>query len=246
MTLFEAVVLGIIQGLTEFLPISSSGHLVIVESLMGNGGQDATFEIFLHFGTFLSICIVFRRELAAIARSILRCISMTGSPDRLRSAFHSDSSMRLAAALLIGTIPAGIIGVVWAGSLEAFFSEPRSALWFLLVTGFILLSTRWAREKDKPVTLVNSILLGLAQVLAVLPGISRSGITISAALHLGISRIEAARFSFLLALPAILGATVLKGLSFLSGVGTAGAGFASGSRNGFRFHNWVRIDTCTS
>ncbi len=217
-TTLEAVLLGIVQGLTEFLPISSSGHLVVIESIMGRGGRDATFEIFLHFGTLLAVCIFFRSVLLDMMYVTARNLPLVIKPRRFLRATTREPSLALLVAICFGTIPAGVVGLAWGDRLEALFDEPRIASVFLLVTACILLSTKWSTDRGKHVSPLSSFIIGLAQAFAILPGISRSGATITAALHMGISREEGARFSFLLALPAILGAVVLKSASLLSGL----------------------------
>lgn len=218
MTVLEAVFLGIVQGLTEFLPVSSSGHLVLFESILGRKGGDATFEIFLHFGTLLAVCIVFRKELSGMLRMAVENAPLLAAPRSLIRRAGAEPSFMLLAAILCGTIPAGLVGIIWGSEIESLFNQPRTAMSFLFVTAAILYSTRWSRDRGKSVSIGKSFVIGLAQALAILPGISRSGTTISAALHLGISRVEAARFSFLLSVPAILGATVLKSPSLFSGL----------------------------
>jgi undecaprenyl-diphosphatase len=196
MTYLEAAILGVIQGLTEFLPVSSSGHLVLAEALLGVHPPGVTFEVVVHLGTLLAVLVYFRSRIIELVRSVF------------------DSKMKKSRAflgyLILGTIPAGVIGVAFRGFFEAAFDSPVMAAVMLLVTGLILLSTRFAPKKKQPTTALRAFLIGLGQAVAILPGISRSGSTISAGLLLGVKPAEAAEFSFLLAVPAIGGAAVLS------------------------------------
>lgn len=196
MSYLDAVILGIIQGLTEFLPVSSSGHLVLAEALLGVKQPGVSFEILLHLGTLLAVLIYFRER---IGRMIL-------------SLFNSElkTERRWILYIIIGTIPAGLVGYTLDDFFEQAFSKPILAAAMLIVTGLILLSTKLVRKREKTLTPVSSILIGIGQAMAIMPGISRSGTTISAGLLLGIKPAEAAEFSFLLSIPAIGGAVVLK------------------------------------
>lgn len=196
----ESVLLGLLQGLTEFLPVSSSGHLVLAQSLIPGFEQPGVlFDTLLHGGTLLAVVVYFRRDVQAILASLLP----GGDPSRRRMA------LLLAAA----TVPTGLIGVVFKAPLEALFHAPRSAAAMLLVTGALL----WASEVlARPrmglegLGYGRALAVGTAQGLAIVPGISRSGATIAAGTLLGIRGEDAARFSFLLSVPAILGAVVLQ------------------------------------
>jgi undecaprenyl-diphosphatase len=192
----HAALLGLLQGLTEFLPVSSSGHLVLGRSLLDVHTPGADFEVFAHAGTLLAILVHYRTDLVAMA----------GSAVRLRR----DGPGRLLLLVLLASIPAAVVGLTLADPVEALFARPALAAGMLLVTGLVLLSTRLARAGGERVRAPSAIAIGLAQALAILPGISRSGSTIAAGLHAGVDRDRAARFSFLLAVPALLGAAVLK------------------------------------
>lgn len=196
MDYFEAILLGLIQGLTEFLPVSSSGHLVLSEHLLGASIPGILFELVVHFGTLLSVLVFFRKKLLLLLRSLFD---------------HSLGDERKMILLLgLGTIPAAIFGVLFEESIENAFGSPQLTSVMLVVTGLILLSTALVKPGEKDVGRVNSILIGVAQALAIFPGISRSGSTISAGLFLGIKPVIAAEFSFLLSIPVILGAIVFK------------------------------------
>ncbi len=207
MSLLEAVILGIVQGLTEFLPVSSSGHLVLGEFLLKVKFDDISFEVFLHFGTFLSVIIVFRRIIKTMLKGIwLKAKSnFTG-----KMASAEDEGWRLFWLILVGSIPAGILGVFFEDYVELCFSSVTLVSLMLLFTGMVLFLTQFFSAARRKVTFSDAFVVGLAQALAMLPGISRSGLTISAGIFKGIERSKAAEFSFLLSLPAIFGASLIK------------------------------------
>lgn len=209
MSIFDAIILGILQGLTEFLPISSSGHLVLVEELLHISHEtDIVFEVFVHFGTLISVVIMFWKEIKLIVLSFLGAII---KPSSIKHLYKNDDYFRLAVFIIIGCIPAGLVGVLFEKEIEFLFADPKFVSVMLLITGLILYLTKFANPKDDAkVGLPSTIVIGIAQAVAIIPGISRSGITISSALFAGVSRENSAKFSFLLALPVIFGATVLK------------------------------------
>jgi undecaprenyl-diphosphatase len=193
------IVLGFVQGLTEFLPVSSSGHLVIVPASLGWEEPPLGLTVMLHLGTLLALFVYFRSELIGLTLGLLG-----RGPD-------PGAARRMVGYLVIGTVPAVIAGVALGEFFEDAFARPYESCIELVITGFILLAVerlgeRAARaELDVP----RAAGIGVAQALAILPGISRSGATIGAGLWFGMTREEATRFSFLLAVPAILGAGVL-------------------------------------
>ena len=193
----QALVLGIVQGLTEFLPISSSAHLVLTETLLGLKMPGVSFEVWLHFGTLVAVLIYFRAELLAMATAVLQPSSGEASD---RTLFWS---------LVIGTVPAVLIGFTLKSAIEVVFASPRFAAAMLLVTGIILLLSVLARNRNRPVSILRGLLIGVAQAIAILPGISRSGSTISMGMFLGMEPAGTAQFSFLLSIPAIGGAFIL-------------------------------------
>ncbi len=209
MNLFDAILLGILQGLTEFLPISSSGHLVLGQELLKIAQtNDITFEVFVHFGTFLSVVFMFWRDLFLIFQSVFKGIT---NPLKIPELYKSDDYFRLAVFIIIGSIPAGVVGILFSDEIGLLFNDPKFVAVMLLITGLILYLTKFTNPKDNiKVGFFSAILIGLAQAVAIVPGISRSGITISTALYSGVSREYSAKFSFLLALPAIFGATILE------------------------------------
>ena len=192
MSIFEAFILGLVQGLTEFLPISSSGHLVIFQSILGVKISGNQFEILVHLGTLMSVILVFRDELKNILTSL-----------------HSMQTKNFILYIILGTAPAVIIGIGFKDFFMELFDDQYAVGIALIFTGSFLIITFFISASDEPYSLKNSFLIGLAQALAIIPGISRSGMTISTALILGISPKRAARFSFILAIPVISGATLI-------------------------------------
>ena len=223
MSILDAIILGLIQGLTEFLPVSSSGHLVISEQLLGlRANQDIVFEVFVHFGTVLSILTIYYRDAIGLTRSAVRGLL---HPGQVRELYKGDESFRMVVQILISAIPAGIVGILFEDDITSAFTDPKLVATMLIVTGLILFLTRLFRTKQtRPYTLVIAFFVGCAQALAILPGISRSGSTISMAMYWKVSPQEAARFSFLMSVPVILGATLLKVLDLLAAGGTSEGG----------------------
>ncbi len=208
MTYIESIILAILQGLTEFLPISSSGHLVLAEHLLGVKKSGIDFEVFVHFGTMLSVVLIFWKDIFEILRSFFAKIFQFG---RLKENFKSDANFKTSILIIWASIPAGVAGVLFEEKIELAFQNPKLTSLFLIITGIILFSTRFAKNKpEKDFGLASSFFVGVAQAFAILPGISRSGTTISAGMLAGINGVKSARFSFLLSLPAIFGATLLK------------------------------------
>ena len=212
LSILKAVILGAIQGATEFLPVSSSGHLVIAQNLLGvelEGGGLLAFDVCLHFGTLLAVLVFFRREVGQIISSYFRAVS----DERPSVGFSVREARRIGLYIIIGTIPAAIAGPLLNDFFEGLVSNAISAAFMLLITGAILWGTRWVEDGVRGVMQtgwVRALLIGCAQALAIIPGISRSGSTIAGGIYLGIDRDLAARFAFLLAVPAIAGATVFK------------------------------------
>ncbi len=195
MTFLQAALLGLVQGLSEFLPVSSSGHLVLGQALMGVQPGDLVFEVTVHFGTLLAVLTVLRER---IWRLVTGCIR------------RDPASLRMLLLLLLGTVPAGVVGIWFEDFLELVFHSPTVAAGCLVATGVVLWSTRFVSGRRREIGVGDALLIGLAQAVAILPGISRSGLTISAGLWRGVEGREAASFSFMLSIPVILGATALK------------------------------------
>jgi len=196
-TVWEAVILGFVQGVTEFLPVSSSGHLVIAQSLMGTVAQGVLFEVCVHVATLLSILIVYRARIGKL---------VTGVVERDRQA------LAYVGVLVAATVPIVAVGGLATEQIESLFEAPMVSGVALLVTGVALWSSRRAITRgaiERP-ALTAAVLIGVAQVSALVPGMSRSGVTVVAALWLGVCTEEAAVFSFLMAVPVIAGAGVLQ------------------------------------
>lgn len=203
MNFVEALILGIIQGLTEFLPVSSSGHLELGTYFLGVQSEDnLLFSIILHGATACSTVVVFRRDIVEIFLGIFK--------------FEWNESTQFAAKIILSMIPVGIVGVFFEDQVEAFFGGNILLVGaMLLITALLLAFTYFNKKNEGHVTFLNAIVIGLSQAIAIMPGISRSGATISTALLLGVDKAKAARFSFLMVLPPILGAMLLKTKDFL-------------------------------
>ena len=214
MNILQALWLGVLQGVTEFLPISSSGHLVLGKAILGVHTEGVAYEVFVHFGTFLAILTVFWSDIWKIVVAVGHALRHP-SPDNWSLRYREDPFFRVGILILLGTIPIVVVGVLFEHEIEAAFSNPLVVSLALIVTGSLLLGTRWIRPQDTRFGVVRAFVIGIAQAFAILPGISRSGTTIAAAMYIGAERSEAARFSFLLVLPAILGATMLEGVELL-------------------------------
>lgn len=200
MTIIESIILGAIQGLTEFLPVSSSGHLVLSQKILNINQPGNAFEVLVHLGTLLSVIVVFYEDL----KSILFSIKMK-------------ETQSFIIFIIIGTVPAIIIGLGFKDIFDSLFDNIKAVGFALLFTGAILVSSLKLTYSDKNLTWQKSLIIGCMQALAIIPGISRSGITICMGLFLGLSSKKAARLSFLLAIPVISGAGLLTALDVDSG-----------------------------
>ena len=200
MNWLQALILGIVQGFTEFLPISSSGHLVLVQAILGIEQPGNEFEILVHLGTLASVVVVFLDDIKSLLLSLT-----------------SKKTQSFIIFVLVGSIPAVGIGLGFKDILKALFDNIASVSGALIFTGLILYCSSFVKQGDKEHSIITSILIGCAQAVAIIPGVSRSGMTICAALFLGLSPKEAARFSFLLAIPAISGAGFLTVLDVSGG-----------------------------
>lgn len=215
----DAVVLGILQGLTEFLPVSSSGHLVLGKALLGIAEQGITFEVFVHFGTLGAVLTIFRKDVYNLITSFFVILKTVWSKEQITDRYRNDANVRLVIYILVATLPAVVVGLLFESQIETAFSSPRLVGVTLIITAALLLLSLIPAKKFKPLSFGNTLVMGFAQALAILPGISRSGSTISIGLVQKVSGDDAARFSFLLAVPAILGATILKvGDLFVTGI----------------------------
>ena len=215
MSILEAILLGIVQGLTEFLPISSSGHLILVPwaqdytFLRDNASFNKTFDVALHLGTLIGVVYYFRRELWEVVLGFLRTV---------RARTIEDTEGRLAWVLIVGTIPAVVVGGLGEDWIDDHLGEPWMIGIQLIVFGLLLgAADRLPQRKEVDgVTVREGLVIGVAQALALAPGTSRSGITITAGRFLGLTRDAAARISFLLLVPATAGAVALKGYQAIS------------------------------
>jgi len=198
MTWIEALILGIIQGLTEFLPVSSSGHLEIGSVLLGvQSSENLLFAVIVHAATALSTIVVFRNDILEILKGLLQ--------------FKWNESWDFAIKIIISMIPVGIVGVFFEDEITAMFTGNLYLVGsMLLVTSALLFFTHFKKDNDKSVSKGAAFIIGIAQSIAILPGISRSGSTIATALLLGVEKSKATRFSFLMVLVPILGASLLK------------------------------------
>jgi undecaprenyl-diphosphatase len=198
MSVLQALILGLLQGLTEFLPVSSSGHIELGKVLLQVDEVDnVTFSVMVHAATVLSTIIVFRRDIAGLLVGLL--------------ALRWNDDTRYVGLLLLSMLPVGIVGLFFKDEVEAFFTGNLLLVGLMLwVTALLLILSMKLPHRHEGIKPTNALLIGLAQAVAVLPGISRSGATISTALMLGVDRAQAARFSFLMVLAPILGATLLE------------------------------------
>lgn len=239
MSIIDAIVLGIVQGLTEFLPISSSGHLVLVQHFLGVEGPRLLFDVLLHVATLGAILVVYRRWIGRLIGAAWRGATSADLYRRPIATVRTSEELTEIWYLALGSLPAAIVGIRFAHGLEATFGEPRTVAWLLIVTGLLLLVpvAKWqGRRPEGQMSVPRALAVGSAQAVALLPGISRSGATISTALVSGVAPQRAARFSFLLSIPAILGAALVKfteagpanGMTWPVGVAGALAAFLVG------------------
>lgn len=195
MDIIEAIILGIIQGLTEFLPVSSSGHLELVKAILGDTSvpeESMTLTVVLHFATALSTVVIFRQEVGEILKGLFQ--------------FKWNEQTKFSAKIVLSMIPAVIIGLLFEDQLKSLFDGNVLFVGLmLLITAVLLLLADKAKNTNKDVSFTNSIIIGISQAIAMLPGISRSGATISTSVLLGIDRTKAAKFSFLMVVPLIFG-----------------------------------------
>jgi undecaprenyl-diphosphatase len=212
MNLTEAVFLGVVQGVTEFLPVSSSGHLVLFQNLLGIKEPMLAFDICVHVGTLFAVVIYFFKDIVGIIRSLLRLISVLPDKKAAAGLLAEDRDVRMALLIVAGSVPTAILGLMFKEMAETLFSSVTLVGVTLLITGLILWCTKWTGENGfgiRRFTVKSSLAVGIVQGLAIIPGISRSGSTIAAGLFLGLDRENAARFSFLLSIPAVAGAGLL-------------------------------------
>lgn len=220
MSLFQAILLGVLQGATEFLPVSSSGHLFLAQRLLGLREPELAFDLLLHLGTLLAVLFFLRREILEMGSSLVRREPTLDTGWGRREIFLA----------ILATIPTGVIGLAFHHTVETGLTVWGVGARYLLLTSFLLMSNLRFRHKADPerISAAEAIAIGLLQGAAVFPGLSRSGSTITLALVLGISPSRSAKFSFLISVPAILGAAVVegyRGISVLPGIAPSVAGF---------------------
>lgn len=209
MDALNSLLLGLLQGLTEFLPVSSSGHLVLLHTLFGEGENDLAFDAVLHVATALAVVIYFRKDILDMVNSVLRQLS------RLPV---NEKEITMAYALLVGTIPAVIIGLMLEPLMKTAFRNPLLVAGVLAMGSVLFMIAEWSyltKKREEKMTIWKGLKIGLFQCLALIPGMSRSGASIAGGMLLGLTRAEAARFSFLLAVPVILGSGAKKILELM-------------------------------
>ncbi len=226
------IALGLIQGLTEFLPVSSSGHLVIFQHLFGLREPAIFFDISVHGGTLLAVLLFFRKDLGTMAAALLDAFRRLGRRETSFSEVFQEADVRLALLIVVGSVPTAILGLLFHQVAEVLFGSIFMVGWMLLATGTVLWLTLKVTHAGRDVEGFRNreaLIIGTVQGLAIIPGISRSGSTIAAGLFLGLSRETAARYSFLLSIPAILGAEALAVKDLLGGAAALDAGTVLGT-----------------
>ena len=234
MDIIEAIILGVVQGLTEFLPVSSSGHLELAKAILGDTSvpeESLTFTVVLHFATALSTLVIFRKEIIEICKGLFQ--------------FQWNDECKFSLKIIISMLPAVIVGLLFEKELESFFGGKIGLVGcMLLLTALLLLLADKAKNTNKEVSIFNAVLIGISQAIAMLPGISRSCATISASVLLGVDRTRAAKFSFLMVVPLIfgkIGKDVLSGdLNFQSSeIVPIAMGFIAAFLSGLLACNWM-------
>lgn len=210
MGMLQLVVLAIVQGLTEFLPVSSSGHLILVPSIFGWTDQGLAFDVAVHFGSLIAVCIFFRHDLVALLRGAAAILTGNINADETRMVWY----------LSLGTIPVAVAGLFFAGWIAANLRDPLIVVVTLSGYGILMAFADRFAPSERNITDVrirDALVIGFAQALALIPGTSRSGVTITTGRILGIARQDAARYSFLLSVPAILLATMYEAVILVTG-----------------------------
>lgn len=208
-----AVILGLVQGLGEFLPISSSGHLLLAQAVFGLESPEVAFDVVLHLGTLTAVFIFYRETLTALIKELRFLPGALISPARMKKLYAARPDFRFGILILVGSVPTGLVGLLMRDVFKTYFTSVMSVGAALIITGTLLRLVggrgQNGRETDR-MTLRDALIIGLVQGLAIIPGFSRSGFTICAGLFIGMSRVAAARYSFILSIPAIVGAAVLE------------------------------------
>jgi undecaprenyl-diphosphatase len=210
MRFIDVAILSVIQGITEFLPISSSGHLVLAQTYLGLEDVPVLFDLILHLGTACATILVYYRLIGDILRDLGLWVIKTGEE---RREVLQRGNVKLAGYIILSVAFTGVLGLLFRDTIKSFFYRPLSVSLFLFLTGIILFITRFIHHKGKQISdlgIHTPLVVGGAQACAMLPGISRSGVTISAGLYLGMERSFAGSYSFLLSIPSILGALIVE------------------------------------
>ena len=218
MDLLQAITLGFIQGLTEWLPISSTGHLKIAEGLLGLASLPLLFDVILHIGTLTIILIFFRKDIKSILEALLK------------RDFKSENG-RLIPLIIVGTLPTVFIGVIFNGPTETYFNDVLPIAGAFIVCGVVIFISKTGTERKENVSYVIALAMGTAQGMALIPGLSRSGLTIATGLMLGVERQKTFKFSFLLSVPAVIGAlglTLYEQHAMLATAGVEWTGILAG------------------
>jgi undecaprenyl-diphosphatase len=213
MNTLQALCLGVLQGITEFLPISSSGHLALAQYLFGFREPQLFFDVAVHFGTLMAVLLVFRSDLLQILKDCYSFLSRSQTSSLHHTGSGSSTGVKTASMILVGSVPTALIGLLLRDVIERLFTSPAIVGLFLWTTGLFLICSRWPRFNRQHLetpNVLDALVIGLVQGAAISPGLSRSGVTITTGLLLGLSPELAFRFSFLLSIPAILGALALE------------------------------------
>lgn len=240
MNAWDAMVLGLVQGLTEYLPVSSSGHLVLGRLVLDVKEADTLFDVVVHVATLVVTLVFYRQTVLAMLSETFAMLRELPSKG-VAAALEQRPDAKLALLIVLGTVPTGIIGVVFKDALESLFAMPKAASSMLLVTAGLLVAASFVHRGERGIPELrarDAFVIGLVQGFAIIPGISRSGSTIAAAMFLRMDRELAAKFSFLLSVPAILGALVLKVAdlgdeTLASGAEVLATGFVAALLTGF-------------
>ncbi|MBV1758394.1 MAG: undecaprenyl-diphosphatase UppP [Dethiosulfatibacter sp.] len=212
MTLLEGIILGLVQGLTEFLPVSSSGHLAILGNLFGIEEGNLFYSVMLHFSTLIAVIIYFRKDIIRLFFSFFSLITKIAKRQNVKFDLYE----RMVLLIVIATIPTVFIGLAFSDLFDFLYTDLKFVGYALILTGILLLLSEKIGKRNFDLSNISyskAILIGVFQGMAIAPGISRSGSTIVGALFMGLDREEAARFSFLLSIPAIFGAAILETIS---------------------------------
>ena len=238
MDIFQAIIIGLVQGLTEFLPVSSSAHLIFAQQALGVGDVGLAFDVLMHVGTLVAVIVYFFNDIVNMIKGFL--LSLVDLKNgNFMGEIKKDPYKKLAWLTILATIPVGVVGVLFNDMIESMFQGLTIPAFLLLVTGCLLYASQRmnsGRIDVRNVTIKEALIMGCGQALAILPGLSRSGTTIAAGLFAGLDKEFAAKFSFILSIPAILGAAVFQ-LKDLSGgnieIGACIAGFVVAVISGY-------------